>query len=76
MLRQSLHIFIVSYDVTVRFESLWALVWRCKMILTLQTLVAFHRILQLKLNLRIIGRKLEADLVNKLRSQSEMCPSL
>ena len=46
------------------------------MILTLQPLVSLDRIFKFELDLGVVRREFEADLVDELRSESEVSPAL
>ena len=65
LLGQRLHIYVVSDNLTVGFEALWSGVRCGKVVLTFESLVAFNRILEIKLDLRVIGREVETHFVYK-----------
>lgn len=46
------------------------------MIITLESLLSFNRVLELKLDLRIDGRELKRDLINQLACQRVVGPAL
>ena len=46
------------------------------MVLTLEALISFDRVLELELDFGVIRRKLKADLVDQLRCEREMSPTL
>ena len=67
---------IITHKIAICFQSLRSLLWRCKVILTLQALMPFDRVLQLELDFRVVWRELQADLVYELGGQGEVRPPL